>query len=70
MIQDPNPIDPTCECGDMECPMHWGVSKCNKEAITTLFRVDMEDETGTLMCEGCANDAMASQLFYEKEEGE
>jgi len=29
----------------------------------TLYRVDMQDDTGTLFCRACADDAMESGLF-------
>lgn len=54
-----------CECGDPGCPICHG--KCRKPARTTVYRSDMEDETGTPMCEGCAADCMDSGLFYTKE---
>jgi hypothetical protein len=52
-----------CECSDPGCPMHLGAETCENTAISTLFRVDMQDETGTVMCEGCACDAFESGLF-------
>jgi len=33
-----------------------------------LFRVDMEDETGTAMCEECADDALDSGVFTTYED--
>lgn len=52
-----------CECTDPGCPVHKGTSSCARESLTTLYRVDTADETGTAMCEACADDAMASGLF-------
>lgn len=52
-----------CECSDPGCPVCRG--KCVEKAKTVLCRVDMEDRTGTAMCEGCASDAMTSGLFFE-----
>lgn len=54
----------TCECADKECASHKG-SDCNVKArsMLKLFRVDMEDRTGTRFCTTCADDAMESGLF-------
>lgn len=58
-----------CECGDSGCPVHKGKSRCSAKATQTVFRIDMEDETGTDMCDDCANDAIDSGVFtYESEE--
>jgi predicted Zn-ribbon and HTH transcriptional regulator len=57
-----------CQCADKECPEHKGSSKCMGKAVTTLYRVDMEDKTGTPMCRGCADDAMESGMFDESED--
>ena len=54
-----------CECSDPGCPVHKGISSCSRLAITVLYRVDMEDRTGTAMCEGCASDAFESGLFTD-----
>lgn len=54
-----------CECGDPGCPVCHG--KCHKPARTAVYRSDMDDETGTPMCDGCASDCMNSGLFYTKE---
>lgn len=54
-----------CECSDPGCPVCGG--RCRKPSRTVLYRSDMEDETGTPMCNGCADDAMESGLFYTKE---
>ena len=51
-----------CECSDPECPCCHG--HCNRKAVTILVRSDMEDESGTAMCEGCADDAMESGVFH------
>lgn len=50
----------TCECSDPGCPC--AVSGHSGD-ITTLYRVDMEDRTGTLMCETCGDDAFESGVF-------
>ena len=57
----------SCECADSGCPAHETVPACGAFAETTLFRVDMEDRTGTRMCTSCAEDAMQSGLFREEE---
>jgi hypothetical protein len=54
-----------CQCSDRGCPVHPGISLCIRPASTTLFRIDMEDQTGTAFCDACAEDAMNSGLFSE-----
>lgn len=56
-----------CECSDVGCPVHHGQAVCLSKAKTTVYRVDMEDHTGTRMCEACAGDAMDSGLFTTRE---
>jgi len=51
-----------CECSDPGCPVCYGA--CKEVAIEVLYRADMDDETGTMMCEDCAADALESGLFY------
>lgn len=54
-----------CECSDRRCPAHPG-KDCSKVGRTrTLYRVDMEDRTGTRFCSACASDAMDSGLFAD-----
>ena len=59
-----------CECADPKCPVHEGDSKCTRDArlgiLHRLFRIDMEDHTGTAMCPDCSDDAAFSGLFYTK----
>jgi len=50
-----------CECSDPNCPVCKG--NCAKPKRLTLGRIDMEDETGTNMCQGCAEDALDSGIF-------
>lgn len=50
-----------CECTDPGCPVCKG--KCRRDAEMTLYRCDMDDETGTDFCEACASDALESGLF-------
>lgn len=54
----------TCECVDPGCPACKG--KCTQKGGRLIYRVDMEDWTGTRMCPGCREDAMASGLFDSK----
>ncbi len=42
------------------------MGKTNFHRLRTLYRSDMEDLTGTLMCPRCAEDAFDSGLFYTK----
>lgn len=57
-----------CQCADSGCPVHTGVPHCAHASLTTVYRVDMDDKTGTAMCEECANDAMASGVFDTDDE--
>jgi hypothetical protein len=54
-----------CECYDKGCKAHLGRTPCPKKhtRTRTLYRVDMEDRTGTHFCGACAADAMDSGLF-------
>lgn len=52
-----------CGCCDPGCAEHEGWSECGKRATTTLWRIDMEDWTGTDMCSECAQDAMEAGVF-------
>jgi len=53
-----------CECSDAGCPAHKGKSECPSIGRTqTVYRIDMEDRTGSRMCPKCASDAMESGLF-------
>lgn len=63
VIASHKPKRPTCECADKLCPVHNGKSSCEKNSVTTLYRVDMEDHTGTKFCRGCADDSLESDLF-------
>lgn len=55
----------TCECSDPGCPVHPGASTCPKKGAHLLLRADMEDDTGTCMCSGCADDALNAGVFTE-----
>ena len=52
-----------CECADKGCPAHRGKSSCDRAARFRMRRVDMEDRTGVLFCEPCADDAADSGVF-------
>jgi hypothetical protein len=54
-----------CECGDSGCHAHLGKEECRHLATTILYRVDMDDQTGTAFCEACADDAYESGLFTD-----
>jgi len=45
--------DPGCECG----------GRCTRKAWQRVFRIDMEDYSGTVMCKRCVDDAMKSGVF-------
>lgn len=52
-----------CECNDPQCPACFG--DCNRQGSQTLYRIDMEDRTGTVFCDDCAEDAWESGLFVD-----
>lgn len=60
-----------CECSDPGCPVTHGQG-CRANAAgkrgVILYRIDMEDVTGTLFCWSCANDATDSGVFTDVEE--
>jgi len=58
-------INKLCKCADSGCPIHNGVSSCKNRRSVLLFRVDMEDRSGTWMCKDCADDAFKFGLFRE-----
>ena len=58
------PRKTTCECCDQGCPVHRNVAACGRPATETVRRIDMDDGlTRFKMCEGCAEDALASGVF-------
>lgn len=59
-----------CECTDCGCSHHSGHAMCNDRATDILYRVDMQDETGTAMCDACSDDAFSSGLFTTEIETE
>ena len=56
-----------CECTDKLCPVHEGSESCSNSLSKNIVRIDMEDITGTDMCEDCAEDALASGIFTIRE---
>ena len=54
-----------CYCSDPGCPHCQG--DCHATATETVYRVDMADATGTLMCGECGEDAMSSGVYREYE---
>lgn len=59
-------METKCEYWDPECP-HGHKGNGHKGGVRMLYRVDMNDETGILMCDTCQEDAFDSGLFsYEK----
>jgi len=54
---------PRCECADPGCPVHKGRESCDKFGRQILYRIDMEDESGTSFCSKCAEDAWDSGVF-------
>lgn len=57
-----------CECSDPGCPVHPGKLQCKNRGNALYFRIDMEDESGTLMCNDCGADALDSGVFATREE--
>jgi len=51
-----------CLCVDPYCPACKG--DCTRRAKTVLRRGDMEDTTGTPMCNECAEDALSYGIFF------
>lgn len=59
-----------CQCYDQGCPAHTGVGYCREETYpkNVLYRVDMTDESGTVFCPECLQDALESGLFTSSKE--
>ncbi len=55
-----------CECHDRGCPTHPG-HFCEAGGSVRVYRIDVEDETGTYMCDECATDAIDSGVFADDE---
>lgn len=56
---------PACQCADIFCPAHQGQSSCRAVGKQRLYRIDMADDYGTMMCDACADDANNSGLFSD-----
>jgi hypothetical protein len=56
-----------CECKDSDCPVHAPYPICLLGSRYRVYHTDMEDETGTAMCELCAADACDSGFFQIEE---
>ena len=56
-----------CHCADRGCPVHRGMDctrhQTHEQRIRRVYRIDMDDRTGTPMCPQCAEDALGSGLF-------
>lgn len=57
-------LNTICECTDPGCPECAG--NCDHKATSTLYRIDMEDESGAAMCDQCSADAMSSGVFTDE----
>jgi len=62
-------VDYKCECSDPGCPACGG--QCAETAEIVLYRIGENDETGTMFCADCANDALDSGVFapFDWEDG-
>lgn len=54
-----------CECCDSGCCCG---GECHRRAVSVLYRVDMEDGTGTAFCAECYEDAIASDLYRDEQD--
>lgn len=57
-----------CDCQDKGCKAHTDEVCCTslpRENMSRLYRVDMEDNTGSRFCPACTDDAMGSGLFTD-----
>lgn len=57
--------DEACECADHACPHHPGRDCSNVGVCSTLYRRDMADDTGTVFCASCSEDAWDSGLYTD-----
>ncbi len=57
-----------CQCTDAGCKAHRDVSECSQPVAETLYRCDMEDNTGVDFCSECAEDAASSGVFASRED--
>jgi hypothetical protein len=61
-----------CQCKDSLCPTHIGYNYCDLEPTITVYQSDipisdMDDLSGTEMCDSCGNTALISGLFHTKD---
>lgn len=56
-----------CECVDRGCKVHAGEFCITTGKTVVLYRIDMVDILGTDFCEPCAEDALESGLFTDKD---
>ena len=56
----------TCECSDPGCPVGHGSRECGRRSSGKVYRVDMQDYTGTAMCPECMADAYDSGVFGDR----
>jgi hypothetical protein len=57
-----------CECLDLGCKAHPGkaCTDVGEGPTEILYRIDMDDKTGTCFCVPCAEDAMSTGLYTEE----
>jgi len=59
-----------CKCDDPGCGQCCGGRKPHSPGrVSRVYRVDMEDRTGSLFCSGCAQDALDSGMFSSRPPG-
>jgi len=64
----PRPI--YCKCADPGCGQCCGGRKPHSPGRPTrVYRVDMDDTTGSLFCSGCAQDALDCGMFSSQPPG-
>lgn len=61
-------LNTICECTDPSCPECAG--NCDHKATEILYRLDMDDESGTAFCDQCSADAMHSGVFTDQSQEE
>lgn len=54
-----------CDCSDPGCPCG---GDCQERATMVVYRIDMDDQTGTPMCDRCGADALDSGVFTSDRE--
>lgn len=53
-----------CACTDPDCPACNGA--CTRSSLMILYRIDMNDQTGTPFCAECADDAFDAGVFTDE----